>query len=182
MRTDYPTVITEPIEELRAAELRVRGQRVAPRARMLLLLKTGQTPTLASCAAVLGFHPRCVARWWATYRQDGVAGLLQERPRPGRRPRLTPAALAGLEEVMTTGAIATRKDAQRYLAETWGIVYPRLNGIWHPLHRHRIKQKTGRRRHRRADAAAQAAFIAGFRPDPGRSQGGPGRAAGRLGR
>ena len=174
MRTDYPTVITESVDELRAAEQRVRGERVAPRARMLVLLKTGQTPTLASCAALLGFSPRCVARWWATYQRAGLAGVLQQRPRPGRRPRLTAAARAGLEAEMTTGAIATLRDAQRYLAEAWGIVYPSLNGVWHQLHKHNIKKKTGRRRHRRTDPAAQAAFQTGFRPGPGRDQGGPG--------
>jgi transposase len=174
MRTDYATVITETADELRAAEVRVRGERVAPRARMLVLLKTGTTPTLARCAEVLGFSPRGVARWWAAYRREGLAGLLVQRPRQGRRPRLTAPALAGLEAVMATGAIATLKDAQRYLAEEWGIVYPSLNGVWSQLHKHRIKLKTGRRRHQRADAAAQAAFKAGFRPGPGGAPGDPG--------
>lgn len=172
MRTDYPTAITESVEELRAAEQRVRGDRVAPRARMLVLLKTGVTPTLAACAEALGFSPRCVARWWATYRQEGLTALLRQRPRRGRQPRLTASALAGLEGVMASGAIATLKDAQRYLAAEWGIVYPSLNGVWHQLHKHRIKLKTGRRRHQQADAQAQAAFTAGFRPGPGRDQGG----------
>lgn len=172
MRTDYASVITESVEELRAAEQRVRGERVAPRARMLVLLKTGAAPTLASCAALLGFSPRGVARWWATYRQGGLTALLAERPRRGRRPRLTGPARAGLEEMMATGAIATLRDAQRYLAEEWGIVYPSLNGVWHQLRKHRIKRKPGRRRHRRADAGAQAAFKAGFRPGPGRDRGG----------
>ena len=174
MRTEYPTAITESVAELRAAEQRVRGERVAPRARMLVRLKTGAAPTLASCAALLGFSPRGVARWWAIYRQDGLAALLRQRPRRGRSPRLTAPARAGLEGVMATGAIATLKDAQRYLAEEWGIVYTSLNGVWHQLHKHRIKKKTGRRRHQRADAAAQAGFKAGFRPGPGRGQGGAG--------
>ena len=41
--------------------------------------------------------------------------------------------------------------------------YASLNGVWWQLRKHRIKLKTGRRRHRRADAAAQEAFRAGFR-------------------
>ena len=117
MRTDYPTVITESLEELRVAERRVRGARVAPRARMLILLKTGTAATLAACAALLGFSPRGVARWWATYQHTGLAGLLQERPHPGRPSRLRADALAGLEAVMATGAITTLVDAQRYLAD-----------------------------------------------------------------
>lgn len=174
MRTDYSTAITQSVDDLRTAEQQVRGERVAPRARMLVLLKTGAAPTLASCAALLGYSPRSVARWWATYGQGGLAALLKQRPRRGRSPRLTGDARAGLEAVMATGAIATLRDAQRYLAEEWGIVYGSLNGVWHQLRKHKIKKKTGRRRHRRADPAAQAAFKAGFRHYPGRESGDPG--------
>jgi transposase len=170
MRTDDASVITESVDELRAAEVRVRGERVAPRARMLVLLKTGAAPTLASGAELLGSSPRGVARWWATYRSEGFAALLVQRPRRGRQPRLTAPAVAGLAAVLATGAIATLKDGQRYLAEEWGIVYPRLNGVWHQVRNHRIKLKTGRRRHQQADAAAQAACTAGFRAAPGRDQ------------
>lgn len=77
---------------------------------------------------------------------------------------------------MATGAITTLKDAQRSLAAEWGIVYPSLNGVWRQLRKHRIKKKTGRR-HRRADPDAQAAFIAGFRCDPGPPPGPPSGAA-----
>jgi hypothetical protein len=38
-----------------------------------------------------------------------------------------------------------------------------LNGVWWQRRKHRIKLKTGRRRHRKADPAAQEAFKAGFR-------------------
>ena len=64
---------------------------------------------------------------------------------------------------MAAGQIATLKDAQTYLAERHGIVYPSLNGVWSQLRKHQIKLKTGRRRHALADAAAQEAFRAGFR-------------------
>lgn len=75
---------------------------------------------------------------------------------------------------MAAGRIATRKDAQSYLADHHGIVYASLNGVWAQLRKHRIKLKTGRRRHELADAAAQEAFAAGFRGASGRSRGGAG--------
>lgn len=163
MRIAYPSAIVESEEELVAAERRLRGRPVAARLRMLRLLKTGAAPSLPTCAPLVGYSPRQLARWWATYRTGGLPALTRERPQPGRVSRLTPAALAGLEDEMRAGAIATLEDARSYLRERWGIAYGSLNGVWWQLRRHRIKLKTGRRRHRRADPAAQARFKAGFR-------------------
>jgi transposase len=130
---------------------------------MLRLLKGGAAATLGACAPLVGYSPRQLARWWAAYRAGGLAALTRERPRPGKASRLTPAALAGLEERMRAGQVATLADARRYLAEGHGVEYASLNGVWWQLRKHKIKLKTGRRRHRKADAAAQEAFRAGFR-------------------
>lgn len=163
MRTPYPTAIAEAEAALAAEERRLRGRPAAARVRMLRLLKDGTAPTLGACAPLVGYSPRQLARWWAAYRAGGLAGLTRERARPGKASRLTPAALAGLEGEMRAGRIATLGDARRYLAERWGVEYASPNGVWWQLRKHRIKLKTGRRRHRKADAAAQAAFKAGFR-------------------
>lgn len=166
MRTDYRTAIREDEPTLRRVERQVRGRSPAVRVQALRLLKSGAAQSLEAAARLVGHSPRQVARWWATYRREGLEALLREPTYPGRRPRLTPEALAGLEAVMVAGQIATLKDAQVYLAERHGIVYPSLNGIWSQLRKHRITLKTGRRRHALADAAAQEAFRAGFRGDP----------------
>lgn len=163
MRTDYPRVITEDEPTLRQLERQVRGRASAVRIQALRLLKSGAATSLPACASLVGHSPRQVARWWATYRREGVAGVLREPTYPGRPPRLTAVALADLERVMAAGQIATLKDAQGYLAECHGIVYPSLNGVWSQLRKHRIKLKTGRRRHALTDAVAQEAFRVGFR-------------------
>ena len=172
MRTDYRTVIAEDEAALQALERRLRGRPVAARVQALRLLKSGMARSLAACATLVGHSPRQVARWWATYRREGTAGLLREPLRRGKVSRLSPAALADLEEAMTAGQIATLKDAQTYLADHHGIVYGSLNGVWQQLRKHQVKLKTGRRRHALADAAAQEAFRAGFRGDPERRRGG----------
>jgi len=163
MRTDYPAVIAEDEVTLRREERRVRGRPTAPRVQALRLLKSGVARSLNACAAVVGHSPRQVARWWATYRQEGLAGLLREPVYPGKAPRLTAEALADLEAAMVAGRIATLRDAQAYLAERHGIVYASLNGVWAQLRKHKIKPKTGRRRHALADGEEQAVFAAGFR-------------------
>lgn len=174
MRTDYPSVITEDEVTLRQVERQVRGRPTAVRVQALRLLKGGVARSLGACADLVGHSPRQVARWWALYRREGLEGLLREPTYPGRRPRLTGEALADLEAVMAAGQIATLKDAQRYLAERHGIVYPSLNGVWAQLRKHRMKLKTGRRRHALADPEAQEAFRAGFRGDRGERRGAAG--------
>jgi hypothetical protein len=74
------------------------------------------------------------------------------------RGRPAAAARAGLEAEVRAGRIATPEDARRYLAEHRGLQYASLNGGWWQPRKHRIKPQTGRRRHRRADAAAREAF------------------------
>ena len=64
---------------------------------------------------------------------------------------------------MRAGRIGTLEEARRYLAERHGVAYASLNGVWWQLRKHKIKLKTGRRRHRKADPAAQEAFQRGFR-------------------
>lgn len=167
MRTNYPTVITEDLAALQAMERRVRGRTTAVRVQALRLLKGEVAHSLEACARLVGHSPRQVARWWALYRREGLEGVLREPSYPGKAARLTPEALADLERVMAAGQIATLKDAQRYLAEQHGIVYRSLNGVWAQLRKHKVKLKTGRRRHALADPAAQAAFRAGFRDDAG---------------
>jgi transposase len=174
MRTDYPTVIAEDLTTLRRTERRVRGRPTLVRVQALRLLKSGVAHSLDTCAALVGHSPRQVARWWALYRREGLAGLLREPSWPGKRPRLTPEALADLETAMAAGRIATLKDAQTYLAERHGVVYGSLNGVWQQLRKHKIKLKSGRRRHEYADAEAQKAFRAGFRGDTGERGGGAG--------
>ena len=174
MRTDYALAITEDEAALCWEERRVRGRSTAVRVRALRLLKGGAARTLGACADLVGHSPRQVARWWATYRRGGLEALLREPAWPGKLPRLTPEALAGLEAAMAEGQIATLKDAQAYLADRHGVAYASLNGVWAQLRKHKIKLKTGRRRHALADAAAQETFKAGFRGERSRGQGNAG--------
>lgn len=163
MRTDYALVITDDEAALRREERRLRGRPTAIRVRALRLLKGGAARTLGACAELVGHSPRQVARWWSLYRREGLAGLVREPAYPGKASRLTPEALADLEAAMAAGRIATLKDAQVYLADRHGVAYASLNGVWAQLRKHKIKLKTGRRRHALADAAAQETFKAGFR-------------------
>lgn len=157
-RVDYPTVITEGVAILHEYETRVRGTTAAPRAQMLRLLKAGEATSLSQVAALVGYSPRQVERWWQTYRTVGLVALGRIYHPAGKPAQLTEEAWAGLTVELEAGRIGGQEDARRYLAQTWGIIYESVNGISYQFKRRKVKWKTGRRRHAKADAAAQAAF------------------------
>jgi transposase len=157
-RTDYPTVILEDAARLRARETRLRGTPAAPRVQMLRLLKSGEAMTLPQVATLVGYSLRHVERWWQTYRTEGLAALERVYHPAGKPAQLTEEAWAGLRVALEAGRIAGQEDARRYLAETWGVRYESVNGISYQFKQRKVKWKTGRRRHAKADADAQAAF------------------------
>ena len=158
MRINYPRVIRQDPKRLQGYERQLRGTPLASRARLLQLLKTGQASSLSQAAALLGYSTVQVTRWWERYRQRGLAGLLQPPTRPGRPCQMTAAAWRGLQHEMRAGRITRLEDARQYLQHHWDIHYASVNGVWRLLRQRRVKCKTGRRRHRQANAVEQTAF------------------------
>ena len=157
MWIDYSMSITESVAALQARERAVRGQRATDRVKLLRLLKSGAARSVRQAAAMLGYSERQAQRWWTCYAGGGLAALLEVGRPGGSQERITPEAWADLSAQMRAGAIGRLKDAQAYLHEHWGIDYC-LDGISKLFIRRKAKLKTGRRRHRHAEAAAQAAF------------------------
>jgi transposase len=158
MQIRYPQAIAESVACLQEHELHLRGTPAAPRLQMLRLLKSGEASTLPQVATLVGYSPRHVQRWWQTYRTQGLAALARVYHPAGKPARLTAEAWAGLTIELEAGRIGGQEDARRYLEERWGIVYESVNGISAQFKRRKVKWKTGRRRHAKADAEAQAAF------------------------
>ncbi len=157
-QTDYPRIILEDDARLRQRETGVRGTAAAPRLQMLRLLKCGEARTLPQVAALVGYSPRQVERWWQTYRTRGLAVLARVYHPAGKPAQLTEEAWAGLTVEREVGRIGGQEEARRYLAETWGVQYESVNAISYQFKRRKVKWKTGRRRHAKADAETQAAF------------------------
>jgi len=158
MQILYPPAIVESVALLQEREQQLRGTPAAPRLQMLRLLKSAEATTVPQVAALVGYSPRQVQRWWQTYRTDGLAALERVYRPAGKPARLTAEAWAGLTIELEAGRIGGQEDARRYLEESWGIVYGSVNGISAQFKRRKVKWKTGRRRHVKADADAQAAF------------------------
>jgi transposase len=158
MWIDYGEQIPQRMSALFALEKRLRGRPIADRVKLLRLLKTRTVRSLRAAAPVLGYSERQLQRWWATYTSRGLEALVRWQPRPGRQERVPPEAWTAVAIEMGAGRLARLKEGQRYLREQWGIDHRSLNGLSQLFKRHKTKLKTGRRRHRRADPAAQAAF------------------------
>jgi transposase len=158
MRIKYAKAIQESEEELTRLEQRLRGQKAADRVRVLRLLKSGTVKSLKDCAPMVGYSVSQLVRWWERYRADGLAGMLKRQKPAGKASKLSPEAWAGLLQAMRSGRITTMQDARNYLEKEWGIVYKNGKSLWWLFKKHRVKWKTGRRRHKKANAEQQAAF------------------------
>lgn len=158
MWIDYRQAIGESAADLLTLERRYRGAGIGDRITMLRLLKTEVYPSQRQLATALGYTERQLRRWWRLYTHGGLTALLHRALPRGRTERLDAAGLAALEAEMKAGRIGRLRDAQRFLAERCGVHYHGVSGVSRLCQRHGIKLKTGRGRHRRADAEAQAAF------------------------
>jgi transposase len=155
----YSQVITEDPQELKALEKRHRYSHLFQRVRMLRLLKSGERRNLGEAADALGYSWRQCQRWFASYQQGGIEELLKSRvSERGRQELVTPEALEDLEEAMKRGEIATISEADEFLRDRHGIQYAHPDGVGQLLRRHKVKKKTGRPRHEKADPKEQEAF------------------------
>jgi len=156
---DYPNVITESPEQLHELEKRHRYTHLFQRVRMLRLLKSGECTNLGGAAEALGYSRRQCQRWWGAYTEGGLDELLVSRvDERGRQEEfVTEKAWEELEEVMKEGRIATYAQARDFLAER-GVEYASADSVGGLFRRRKVKLKTGRPRHEKADIEEQEAF------------------------
>ena len=155
---DYPNVITESPELLHELEKRHRYTHLFQRVRMLRLLKSGECSNLGEAADALGYSQRQCQRWWGAYTEGGLDELLVSRvDERGRQEFVTEKAWEELEVVMKEGRIATYAQARDFLAKR-GVEYASADSVGQLFRRRKVKLKTGRPRHEKADTEEQEAF------------------------
>jgi transposase len=155
----YSRVIEEDPERLKELEKFHRYSHLFQRVRMLRLLKSEECTNLREAAEALGYSWRQCQRWFKSYQQGGLRELLKSRvSERGRQELVTEEAFEDLKEAMKRGEIATISEADRFLRERHGIYYAHPDGVGQLLRRHKVKLKTGRPRHEKADPEEQEAF------------------------
>lgn len=157
-RLDYPKEIQESLEELTVLEKEYRGTKVYPRIEMLRFLKTGEASSQGHCAKLLGFCKAQVENWWSRYKKEGVNALLQIPEYPGRPCQIPAEAWLDFEKELESGNVVSLDNAREYLNNQWGTTYKSISSIHWQFKLMKIKLKTGRPRHRKADSEAQAVF------------------------
>jgi transposase len=155
----YSRVIEEDPERLKELEKHHRYTHLFQRVRMLRLLKSEECTNLGEAARALGYSWRQCQRWFRSYQQGGLQELLNSRvSERGRQELVTQEAFEDLEEAMKRGEIATISEADRFLRVRHGIEYAHPDGVGQLLRRRKVKLKTGRPRHEKADQKEQEAF------------------------
>ena len=155
----YSRVIEEDPERLKELEKYHRYTHLFQRIRMLRLLKSEECANLSEAAEALGYSWRQCQRWFRSYQEGGLEELLKSRlSERGRQELVTQEAFEDLEEAMKRGEIATISQADQFLRERHGIFYAHPDGVGQLLRRRKVKLKTGRPRHEKADQKEQEAF------------------------
>ncbi|MCA1718847.1 MAG: helix-turn-helix domain-containing protein [Actinobacteria bacterium] len=151
-------MIGESQEELEKLEKRHRYSHLFHRVRMLGLLKSGKYSTLGEAVKALGYSRRQGQRWLAAYKEGGLDGLLLNRVEErGRRELVGEEMFGELEEAMKRGEIATIAQAHEFLLER-GVSYSHPESVGGLLRRRKVKPKTGRPSHEKADVGEREAF------------------------
>ncbi len=167
----YSQVIKEDPVELKELEKHHRYTHLFQRVRMLRLLKSEECRNLGEAAEALGYSWRQCQRWFASYRKGGIEELLRSRvSERGRQELVTEEAFEDLEEAMKRGEIATISEADQFLRLRHGIEYSHPDGVGQLLRRRKVKLKTGRPRHEKADPEEQEAFKKTSRTSSGEAE------------
>src|SRR4051794_40304118 len=163
-------------KELGAVELRREARRcrdtAAPR-RMLALALVLEGSSREEAARAAGMDRQTLRDWVHRYNEEGLAGL-RDRPRSGRRPRLSPEQEAELAAAVEQGPDPARDGVVRWrrvdleaLIETRFAVRLHERSVGEVLRRLGFTRLSVRPRPRKADAAPRAAFKKA-RPSGGR--------------
>jgi transposase len=153
--------------ELSAAELRreavhCRGAAAARRMLALALVLEGSSREVAARAA--GMDRQTLRDWVHRYNADGLGGLY-DRPRSGRKPRLTPEQLTELSKVVEQGPDPTRDGVVRWRrVDLQALIKARYEVALHERSVGKLLRRLGfarlsvRPQHPSSDPEAQEAF------------------------
>src|SRR6059058_243590 len=159
--------VTVTRRELGAVELRREARRcrdTAAARRMLALALVLEGASREKAARAAGMDRQTLRDWVHRYNEEGLAGL-RDRPRSGRRPRLSPEQEAELAAAVERGPDPDRDGVVRWrridlkaLIETRFAIRLHERSVGKVLRRLGFARVSVRPKHPKADEAAQEAF------------------------
>ncbi len=129
------------------------------RLRALYLHRTGQVKNRRQMAAMLGCAESTIYRWFKTYQNQGLKGLLAVKTSPGRPRKISGQALRDLQKQLATRTgFGSYGEIQSWLAKQHQLetAYSTVHGT--VRYRLQAKLKASRPRSREADPEVQANF------------------------
>jgi len=150
-----------PLEELQRLTGLIKETRLWKRHQAIILAMQGHTSLFIS--RQLGCARSAVQKWVTQYNHSGPQAL-QEKPHPGRPPRLSGPELLRFQERVEAGprpeeerATFDGLDDKQILEEEFGVLLS-LQGVYDLLHRHGFSSLMPRPQHKDADEELQAIF------------------------
>jgi transposase len=150
-----------PLDELQRLAKDITKKRVWLRSQAVILASQGGTAD--GIAHALGCSPRAVQTWVAKFNQGGPQ-TLNERPHPGRPPRLTGPERLRFQERLEAGpkpedGVCTfhGRDLQRVLQREFGVLLS-LQAVYDLLHKLGFSSLMPRPQHKDADEELQKIF------------------------
>ena len=123
-----------------AAESQTVSVPFSQRAQIICLAAAGQQDI--QIAASLGITRQKASRWRQRFRQHGVEGLLQDAPRPGRKPRISGRTIQAIvRRTLHEKPSAATHWSTRSMAKAAGVSEASVRRIWkaHGLKPHRTR-------------------------------------------
>ena len=140
MTSVFDVEIAESAEELKALLSNQRSARLRDRVRALYIRKASQAQTRRELAALLGCNESTVYRWFCTYQNQGISGLLQLKTSPGKPSKLPPDVLEGLRvRLRERQGFRSYYEIQEWLVQQYNVqaAYATVHGIV----RYKLKSK-----------------------------------------
>lgn len=129
------------------------------RLQMLWWLRTGQVTQHQQLAERLGRDPSTISRWLQKYRRGGLDELLEVKTAPGQTPRISPEALAGLQQRLASETgFSSYGEIVAWLKSEYGHHMNYATVYYWVHYRLKAKLKVPRPRSAKQNSAAQALF------------------------
>lgn len=125
------TLTQAQLEELQAyTRGRTTSARVVERANIILLAAQGRQDI--EIATELELTRQTVSRWRKRFIAKGIAGILTDAPRSGRKATITPAQVEQIVQITTTATPANATQwSTRSMARHVGVSEKSIRRIWH---------------------------------------------------
>lgn len=158
MRTlDFPTLITQSLDELKKLERTESNARVRLRITLLRLLKSREAQFLKTAALLVGISPKHAYQLWQWYGERSLGEYLRLNYQPGKS-KLNPEQQARLIRRAADGTgFASQQEVREFVSKEFDVSYTQA-GVCLLFQRLRIKAKVPRPENVAADKETQMEY------------------------